>query len=202
MDREGLKLIVGIQPDHHQSLLSTFENRYTPELYKQLTEIADQIIGDKLEKRFVFLLGTPGSGKTHYMVGCFRSKVLADGGVIGAQHSLYMPFSLMVSEIIAGFSETHSTRMGLAQYLPVKYLFLDDISRGERVINPEKMEGQIFRDVLLDRWENCKHLICTSNYDKATLRRMIKTVFGEYVLSRVEGSSMFIQFPEKDFRKK
>jgi DNA replication protein DnaC len=170
-------------------------------LYKELTALAEQIIKGTMEKRYVFLTGAPGSGKSHFLVGCFRSRVLADEGVMGAEHSLYIPFNTMVTEIISGFAESHSTRMGLAQYLPVKYLFVDDISRGERTINPDKMEGQMFRDLLLDRWENNRHLICTSNYDPVTLRRMLRTVFGEYVLSRVEGSSMFVKFPDEDFRK-
>lgn len=201
MNFKCMQILTGIQPDHRNSTLHNFENRYSPALYKELTELAKQIIEGTLDKRYVFLTGSPGSGKSHFLVGCFRSRVLADDGVMGAEHALYIPFNTMVTEIISGFAESHSTRMGLAQYLPVKYLFVDDISRGERTINPDKMEGQMFRDLLLDRWENSRHLICTSNYDPVTLRRMLRTTFGEYVLSRVEGSSIFVSFPEKDWRK-
>ena len=202
MNIKSLKVLSNIQRDHWESTLETFENRYEDGLYKQLTEVAKAIIADTLGRQFVFLTGAPGSGKTHMLVGLFRAKVLADEGVMGTEHSLYMPFANMITEIIEGLQETHSTRMGLAKYLPVRYLFIDDISRGERVINPEKIEGQVFREVLLDRFENRKYVVCTSNYTPVELRRMIKAVFGSYVLSRVESSSIFIEFPNKDFRKK
>lgn len=201
MDFDCLLVLNGVQPDHHSSQLKNFEDRYEPGLYKYLAEVAALVINDKLDKRFIFLMGHPGSGKTHFLVGLFRAKVLSASGVMGTDHALYLPFSRMITEMISGFQDTPSTRMALAKYLPVKYLFIDDISQGERVINPDKMEGQVFRDLLLDRFENEKHLICTSNYTKLELCRMIKSVFGEYMLSRVESSSLFIQFPNTDFRK-
>jgi len=201
MDIRGLHVLSGIQRDHWNSTLEGFEDRYEDGLYKELTVLAISIIGNALNKNFIFLTGAPGSGKTHFLVGLFRAKVLADEGVMGTEHALYMPFANMITEIIEGLQETHSTRMGLAKYLPVRYLFIDDISRGERVINPEKIEGQVFREVLLDRFENRKYVVCTSNYTPVELRRMIKAVFGAYVLSRVESSSLFVEFPNKDFRK-
>jgi len=114
---------------------------------------------------------------------------------------LYLPFATLITEIISSFSDTPSTRTSLAKYLSVKYLFIDDISRGERTIDPERIEGQVFRDILLDRYEHEKFLVCTSNYNKTELLRMIRGVFGEYVSSRVESSSIFMQFSSKDFRK-
>lgn len=190
----------GVQQDHWDSALQNFENRYSDAFYKQLEELAEKIVKGTLEQRYVFLTGKPGSGKTHLLVGLFRAKAYADEGVLGAGHSLYLPFTVLVNEIISGFSETHSARMGLAQYLPVKYLFVDDISRGERVVNPDKMESQLLHDLLLDRFENHKYLICSSNFTPKKLRRMIGTVWGEYTLSRVNANSVFVEFPEKDFR--
>jgi DNA replication protein DnaC len=197
----GLRIITGIQPDHYQSLLENFDQRYDESFYQELTKVAQDIIEDKLDKRFVFLTGPPGSGKTHFLVGLFRSKVMQDKGVMGAEHSIYLPFSNMITEIISGLVDTHSTRVGLARYLTAKCLFIDDISRGERVIDPDKIEGQCFRDILLDRFENKRMLICTSNYTKQELLRMTKSVFGDYVASRVESSSVFLQFKSKDWRK-
>jgi DNA replication protein DnaC len=163
--------------------------------------VADLIINDKLEQRFVFLTGTPGSGKTHSLIGIFRSKVMQDQGVMGADHSLYLPFATLITEIISSFSDTPSTRTSLSKYLAVKYLFIDDISRGERTVDPARIEGQVFRDLMLDRYENEKFLVCTSNYDKKELLRMISGVFGAYIHSRVSSSSIFLEFPVGDFRK-
>lgn len=197
----GMHILAGIQADHRESLLENFDNRYEGKFYEELQKLAGQVINDEFEKRFIFLTGNPGSGKTHFLVGLFRSKAMQDQGVIGAAHALYLPFNVLITEIISSFKEVSSTRVALSKYLSVKYFFIDDISRGERTIDPEKIEGQVFRDILLDRYENKKHLICTSNYTKQELLRMLKGVFGDYVLSRVESSSVFIQFNTKDFRK-
>jgi len=138
---------------------------------------------------------------SHALVGMFRARAFIDDGLIGGDHGLYIPFANLTTEIISTFSDGGSMRISLAKYLSVQYLFLDDISRGEKITDPSRMESQMLRDILLDRWENNRHLICTCNYDPAGLQRMIKNVFGEYVHSRVMGSSLFIEFPDKDFRK-
>ena len=199
-DHKSIPVLAGVQKDHYNSQMCNFENRYEKTFYKELMDLADQVISGKCEKRYIFLLGTPGSGKTHFLTSLFRSKVQADDGVIGAQHALYMCFGNLVQEIIAGFSDSHSTRIGLAPYLTADWLFLDDISRGEKIIDANKIEGQILREVLLSRWEDCRHLVATANYDAITLRRLLNTVYGSYVLSRVMGSSIFIEFPKADWR--
>ena len=197
----GLLVLTGIQKDHARSLLGNFDDRYAPEFYKTLMDLVALVIEDKFEKKFLFLTGNPGSGKTHFLVGLFRSKVMSDQGVMGADHSLYLPFATMITEIISSFKDTPSTRTSLAKYLGVKWLFIDDISRGERTIDPDRIEGQCFRDILLDRFENNKFLVCTSNYSKKELLRMISGVFGAYVHSRVVSASVFIEFNTKDFRR-
>jgi DNA replication protein DnaC len=202
MDKHpGLLVLTGIQNDHYKSLLDNFTDRYEGTFYKELMDLADIVINDKLDKRFVFLTGNPGSGKSHFLVGLFRSKVMHDQGVMGTDHSLYLPFSTLITEIISSFSDTPSTRTSLAKYLQVKYLFIDDISRGERVINPDKIEAQVFHDILLDRYEREKFLICTSNYTKVEMLRMLKSIFGDYTHSRVISSSIFMEFPNGDFRR-
>jgi len=202
LDYEGLPILTGVQPDHHGSYLNNFEDRYGGNLFEKLDCIAGDIINDIFNKRYVFLCGTPGNGKTHFLVGLFRAKVLKDEGVIGTECSLYIQFPSLITEIIEGFKETPSTRLGLAKYLTIKYLFIDDISKGERVLDKDKMESQVFRDMLLDRFENKKFLVATSNYSSTELKRMIRSVFGDYVISRVDSSGIFIDFPRTDFRKK
>jgi len=202
LNYEGIPILTGVQPDHHRSFLTNFENRYDGNLIEKLDCIAGDIINDTLDSRYIFLCGTPGSGKTHFLVGLFRAKALKDDGVIGTECSLYIQFPSLITEIIEGFRETPSTRLGLAKYLTIKYLFIDDISKGERVLDKDKMESQVFRDMLLDRFENKKYLIATSNYSSTELKRMIRSVFGDYVISRVASSGIFIDFPKTDFRKK
>ena len=201
-DHKSIPILAGVQRDHCNSSFETFSDRYDKGFYKELMDLADQVLSGKCDKRYIFLLGHAGSGKTHYEVSLFRAKAMADEGVIGAQHALYMPFGALTQEIIASFPDSHSTRIGLAPYLTADWLFLDDVSRGEKIIDANKLEGQILREVLLSRWEDCRHLVATANYDAVTLRRIIKTTYSEYVLSRVMGSSIWIEFPDVDFRQK
>lgn len=201
MEIQGLKILTGIQPDHYRSLLMSFENRYEGDTYDILTGIAKRVLEDTLDKRFIFLCGTPGCGKTHFLVGLFRARVLKDSGVMGGEYSLYIQFPALITEIIDSFSDTPSTRVSLIKYFAIKYLFIDDISKGERVLDSEKIEGQVFREILLDRYESNKFLVATSNYTATEMKRMVRSVHGDYVLSRLESSSIFVEFPKGDFRR-
>ncbi len=200
MDGHSLSINAGIQPDHKNSSLLNFENRYPGNFFDGIRDLAEKVTTGGLPT-YTFLCGKPGGGKTHLLVGLYRARAFVDDGLIGGDYGLYIPFANLTTEIISTFSDGGSMRISLAKYLPVQYLFLDDISRGEKITDPSRMESQMLRDILLDRWENNRHLICTCNYDPAGLQRMIKNVFGEYVHSRVMGSSLFIEFPDKDFRK-
>lgn len=193
-----LPIMAGVQEDHADSSLALIEDKYSPsDTYQEIKIVADDLLNNRLQERFVFLNGKPGVGKTLALVGLFRLQAYVDRGVLGSGAGYYATFAGMTEDIIGSFTFTHSTRIAVAHYFPIKFLFLDDISRGEKkLIDLEKIEGQIFKEIILNRWEEKKHLICTSNYDSPTLQRMIKNVFGSYVHSRVLGSSKFIDFPD------
>ena len=201
LNYDSVPILTGVQPDHYNSHLNNFEDRYDGKLFEKLDYVCSSLLDDKLEQRFIFLCGTPGCGKTHFLVGLFRARAFKDGGLLGTEHSLYIQFPNLITEIIEGFSQSHSTRVGLLPYLTPKYLFVDDISKSEKMIDPNKMEYQIFKDILLDRFENKRLLVCTSNFTSIELKRMIKGTFGEYVLSRVESAGFFLDFPRIDFRR-
>jgi DNA replication protein DnaC len=201
LNYESVEVLTGIQPDHHRSHLNNFEDRYEGKLFGILDAIASDVIEGKIAKRFIMLCGTPGCGKTHFLVGLFRAKVCKDTGLMGAEHSTYIQFPTLITDIIEGFSYSHSTRVGLMPYLAPKYLFIDDVSKGERVLDKDKMESQVFREILIDRFENKKVLIATSNYSASELKRMVLGTFGDYVLSRLDSSGLFVEFPKLDFRK-
>lgn len=200
----SLKVMAGVQPDHADSDLNNFEDRYSKQgnkkLHGQIMSLAKDIASGTLLQRFVFLLGRPGVGKTAALVGLFRARAYVDEGIMGANFSFYTQFTQMIKEMIAGFADHIPTRTALDKYLQIKYFFLDDISKGEKVLDPDKMENQVLRDILLDRWENKRYLICTANYRKENIIRVLRSSFGEYTLSRVMGSSLFLEFPEIDFR--
>jgi len=196
-----LLVITGIQPDHFRSTFSNFEDRYTKGFYKTLMQIKEDVLAEKLRKNFVFLCGSSGCGKTHFLVSLFRAKVAVDKGVMGADRALYIQFPLLVQEIIAGFDKVKSTRIGLLKYLEAKWLFLDDLSKAERVVDEGRIEYQIFKDTLLDRFENRRYLLMSSNYTSIELRRLIKSVYGEYMFSRVDNNCLWVDFPKADFRK-
>lgn len=201
MNFESVPVLTGVQPDHYDSHLHNFEARYDEKLFQKLLTAADQIINDKFEQRYLFLCGSPGSGKTHFLVGLFRARVAKDKGVMGSNFAVYIQFLSLITEIIEGFQQTHSTRIGLLPYLTPRFLFMDDISKSEKIVDPVKMEFQVLKDILLDRFENKRVLVSTTNFSSSELKRMIRSAFGEYVASRIESTGDFIDFPKQDFRR-
>jgi hypothetical protein len=62
------------------------------------------------------------------------------------------------------------------------------------------MESNVFRDTLIERWDEQKFLAFTSNFTKEDLIKFITTTYGQYVASRVVSSAKILVFPHKDFR--
>lgn len=194
-----------IPKSHQYSHLHNFENLYkesTDEFWKDLGDITKKLLDmDSLKTpKFVFLCGTPGSGKTHIAVGLYRAMVekigFASGGGV-----LFKPFMSMVADIISGFSENIPTRDALALYTKNKWLFLDDFSSSEKVFIKDSFEYQLFRDIALNRWDSGGTLITSTNLEADALNRQFHGVFGEYVMSRLS-DSFVINFPDQDLRKK
>lgn len=194
----------GIQPDHYLSTFNKFENIYSSsELYNQLNLLAEQVLNLTFPGRFIFFLGCPGCGKSMFLVCLFRALVYKSGGIMGANSASYFQFGKMINEIIEDLSYSSSTRKSLNKLiLPIRYLFIDDFSTHVQVQDPNKIESVVLREILMDRYEQQKLLFATSNYSKSQFKQMLKTVYGEYMVSRIFSSSLFVEFPKIDMRKK
>ena len=61
------------------------------------------------------------------------------------------------------------------------------------------MEFQIFRDIVLNRWESEATLITSTNLESEALQIQLKKLFGDYIQSRLS-DSIIVQFPDEDLR--
>lgn len=192
--------VTGIPKVHQANSLANFDNYYTKSFYEDLEKVALQIVEGKFKHNYLILCGSPGSGKSHYLVGLYKALV-GKLGYIHGDGALFISFGEMMSEMIVRFGDTaHSTRELLIEYWSSKYLFLDDITSTERVFKSDSMENTIFRDTLIERWDANKVLLFTSNFSREDLIKFITTSYGQYVASRVVSSAYIVEFPKKDFR--
>jgi DNA replication protein DnaC len=192
--------IVGIPKAHQFNSLENFENYYTNEFYKDLESIANHILEGTFKYNYLILCGSPGSGKTHYLTGLYKA-LLTKLGYLHGDGALLIPFPDLMTEMIIRFNTVaHSMRELLVEYWQAHYLFLDDVTSTERVFKNDSMEFNIFRDTLIDRWDNNKVMLFTSNFSRDELVKFVTTSYGNYVASRVVSSSKIIEFPKKDFR--
>jgi DNA replication protein DnaC len=191
---------VGIPKAHYNNSLENFENYYTKEFYEDLEKIALQVIEEKFKHNYLILCGSPGSGKTHFLVGVYKA-ITGKLGYLHGDGALFICFGDMMREIIERFGkEAHSMRELIVEYWSAHYLFLDDITSTERVFKQDSMEFQCFRDTLINRWDENKILLFTSNFNHEDLIKFVTTSYGTYVASRVVSSAKIIEFPRKDFR--
>jgi len=193
--------IVGIPRVHWASSLNNFNNKYSDSFFLELETVAKDVISGTNKYNYLILCGSPGSGKTHFLVGVYKS-LLDRLGYLHGDGALFIMFSAWMSEMIMRFGDGTSSSMRslLVEYLQARYLFLDDVTSTERVFKTETMEYAVFRDVLIERWDNAKFLGFTSNFTKAELVRFITASLGAYVASRVLSSAKILEFPRKDFR--
>jgi len=196
--------IAGIPVAHYNSHLSNFENYYkdkSKDLFKKLENVASTLLDLNIKKcpRYVFLCGVAGSGKSHFMVGLYRAMV-AKLGYGQGDGALFIPFMDLAKEIIVSFADKIFTREALSGYLQSSYLFVDDFTASERVFKEGSLEFQIFRDILIDRYESELTLVTSSNLNAEDLLSELDRMFGGYVTSRLS-ASILVQFPDIDLRK-
>ena len=99
------------------------------------------------------------------------------------------------------FSEHIPLRTSLQGYTQAKWLFLDDFTSSERVLKENSLEYNIFRDIIIDRYETKHILITSSNLSSLDLIPELDRLFGNYISSRLSESKI-VQFPEIDMRRK
>ena len=160
--------ITGIPRVHQLNDLENFENYYTTEFYDELEKVALQVVEGKFKYNYLILCGSPGSGKSHFLVGLYKALV-GKLGYIHGDGALFITFSDFMTEMILRFNkEVNSMRELLIDYWGASWLFLDDITSTERVFKAESMENTVFRDTLIERWDKQKYIAFTSNYSKYT----------------------------------
>jgi DNA replication protein DnaC len=201
---ESSYVLSGIPVTYKDSHLYNFENKYDKKyaaFWNSLVQTATLMLAEPAKfPKFVFLCGTPGNGKTHYLIGLYRALVHQMGYSQGDGASFYT-FASLAQEIIAGFAENIPIRTAMATYTQARYLFIDDFTASERILKANSLESTIFRDIVLDRYDKGYHLITSSNFNSIELMSELDKLFGDYVTSRLANSKV-IQFPEKvDFRK-
>ena len=196
-------VLSGIPPIHFNSHLSNFDNKYDKlqkGFFAKLLALTEKMLtlNVSASPKYVFLCGTPGSGKTHFMVGLYRAMIQKLGYSQG-DGSLFVSYSVLATEMINAMQENTPLRIVLSGYLQSKWLFLDDITASDRVFKENSLEFQTLRDVLLDRYERNLCLIASSNLNSDDLIPEIDRLFGNYVSSRLS-NSVIVQFPAVDFR--
>jgi DNA replication protein DnaC len=197
--------VSNISRQHWQSHLSNFENRYdsyNPAFYKKVTELTNTILDMSMDKlpRYIMVVGRPGCGKTHWMVGMFRALVKKIG-YADANGASYIEYREMISEIIGGFAERVALRVQLEAWLRPSIMFLDDVSAGRRTFEDGKIEQTLLQEIIINRYEYKKTLVMSMNVEKADLIANFNRLFGEYISSRLS-DVLVLEFPRIDFRKR
>ena len=201
-DIPASELSSGIPNSHLGCQLSSFQNKYKDSaFFMSLLALTNLLLDMNLETspRYVLLCGSPGCGKTHYMVGLFRSMV-AKLGYCQGDGPLFIPFSVLASEMIGMFKEKVPLRVGLGEYEEARWLFIDDFTSSERVLKEGSLEYITFRDLLIDRYDKNYTLITSCNFHSSEVLTELDRLFGGYVTSRLSQSKI-IQFPDVDLRK-
>ena len=189
---------------HHDSHLHNFKDMYredNPEFWKDLDSLSKNLLsmGAKKVPKFIFLCGCPGSGKTHIVVGLYRAMVEKIGFAHGGG-ALFVTFPDMVADIISGFADDIPTRDALAEYTKNRWLFIDDFTASEKVFKQDSLEYQLFRDIILNRWDSDSVLVTSTNLVDPVLMKKLEEVFGDHLVSRLSDNTTLV-FPYEDIRK-
>jgi len=194
----------GIPLVHQSSHLSNFEDLYKSKdkhFFKRIEDLTDKLLSIDFEKtpKYIFLTGQPGSGKSHLMVAWYRALV-AKVGYSQGDGALFTTFSSLAAEIIGAFQQNLPIRSSLVGYTQARWLFLDDVTSSERLMKDGSLEHNIFRDIIVDRYEKNYCLVASSNFTASDFLSEMDRLFGDYIVSRLS-EAQIIQFPNLDLRK-
>lgn len=199
---ESSPTVFGIPVCHYKSHLSSFEDKYSDKfIFEKLEQVVEVVLSADIANcpRYIVLCGSPGSGKTHFMVGLYRALVQKLGFLQG-EGAFFTTFTYLAEEIISLFSQSIPLRTSLATYEQAKWLFVDDFTATERIFKQDSLEFNIFRDILIDRHETNSTLITSCNLSAIDFLSEMDRLFGNYITSRLNGGKI-VQFPNVDFRK-
>lgn len=203
---ESSPILSGIPAYHANSHLSNFMNKYKEkdkdnEFIPQLEKIVQTVLALEVKKcpRYIVLCGHVGSGKTHFLVGLYKALCQKLGYAQG-DGAFFTTFTYLAEEIIDLFSQNIALRPALTAYLQPRWIFIDDFTSGERIYKQNSLEFNIFRDILIDRFENNLTLVTTCNLTQMDFMKRMDVLFGNYITSRLS-SSLVVEFPNIDLRK-
>ena len=195
--------VAGIPAVHYGSHLNNFKNQYPDKLfYDNLRKLTGEYLSLDYAQmpRYVFLCGSPGSGKSHYLVGLYRA-MIQKIGYLGGDGATFSTYPDLATEMISLFKEDIPLRIGMTPYLQSRWLFLDDCTSSERILKENSLEHTMLRDILVDRYDKGYCLLISSNLNAEDLMADLNRLCGGYIMSRMNDSKI-IQFPNVDFRKK
>jgi len=202
---QSSNIIAGLPACHYNSDLHNFEDNYShrdKKFYTSLEVVVNKLLDTENQNasRYIFLCGVPGCGKTHFMVGLYKALV-AKLGYIQGDGAMFSTFANLSQEIISMFSEKIPLRTSLQGYTQARWLFLDDFTSTERVLKENSLEYNMFRDIIINRYEDKRILITSSNLNSIDLIPELDRLFGNYISSRLS-DSIIVQFPSIDMRRK
>lgn len=139
-------------------------------IYQLLTTIIHLSCPSLERPKGLVLMGPPGTGKTHLMVG-FAYQCLIHHGI----SCTFQPFDKLLSELKEGYSTGKSEMEIVAPLLVSEFLVIDDLGKGRN----SAWELNILDLLITERYNSNKPIMVTSNYTEEEA-----TTFKERILSR------------------
>lgn len=139
-----------------------------------------------LEKKWLFLSGTAGTGKTYASIICAKIALLQEKSV----------YFTSVTKLLSNLRPDESSpgmHSVLRKYcVHVDLLILDDIGHEK---SSQWVREQLYL-IINERWNNMKTTILTSNFPLDNIGKTISSA----VYSRVKGESLCLEFDDVDSR--
>ncbi len=162
------------------------------------------------EAHGLVLMGPPGTGKTHLMVGFVYQCTIREG-----INCMFQGFSALLSELKAGYSAGKSEMQIIAPHLKADVLVIDDLGKGRNT----DWELSVLDMLITERYNSGKLVMVTSNYteeEETTFKELLRSKekseeerfmadtirkrVGERIYSRLKEMCYFVTFMGRDRR--
>lgn len=138
------------------------------------------------EKKWLFLTGTSGTGKTFTSVICAKVALLQEKSVY------FSSVTDLLSDLRPNEAYPAKSADILKRCKEVDLLILDDIGHEK---SSQWVREQLYM-IINSRWNSMKATIFTSNFDIQN----IETTISSAVHSRIRGESIYVKFNDSDKR--